>query len=195
MTAVLAGKIGWALMVTAWYVIRYPYERRSKRASVGTSDKGRAEYRRMAIAGAGLGILPALYLWTNLLDFADRSSSWLLFIAGLFCGAGALVLFLLTHKALGKLWSVSLQLKQEHRLVTEGIYEKLRHPMYSAFWLMTLAQALFLANWIAGLSGLMGFGFLFFSRIGPEEAMMEAAFGGQYREYQKRSWRVIPFVW
>ena len=195
MTVVLAGKIGWALMVTAWYVIRYPYERRSKRASVETNAKGSREYWRMAIAGSGLGILPALYLWTSLLDFADRSASWLLIAAGLICGTGALAMFVLTHKALGKLWSVSLQLKQEHRLVTQGIYEKLRHPMYTGFWLMALAQALFLANWIAGLSGLIGFGILFFSRIGPEEKMMEAAFGDEYRAYQRRSWRVIPHVW
>jgi protein-S-isoprenylcysteine O-methyltransferase Ste14 len=194
-TAVFAGKIGWALMVTAWYVIRYPYERRSRRASVETSEKGRPEYMRMAIAGTGLGILPGLFLWTNLLDSVDRSASWPAIAMGVMCGFGALAMFLLTHKALGKLWSVSLQLKQEHKLVTEGIYEKLRHPMYSAFWLMALAQALFLANWIAGLSGLLGFGFLFFSRIGPEEAMMEAAFGSEYRAYQERSWRIIPYVW
>jgi protein-S-isoprenylcysteine O-methyltransferase Ste14 len=195
MTAVLAGKIGWALMVTAWYVIRYPYERRSKRALVETNEKGRPEYLRMAIAGTGLGILPALYLWTNFLDFVDRSASWLLFALGCVSAVGALAMFLLTHRALGKLWSVSLQLKQSHRLVTRGIYEKLRHPMYTGFWLMALGQALFLANWIAGLSGLLGFGFLFFSRIGPEEAMMAEAFGDEYREYQLRSWRIIPYVW
>ena len=195
MTAVLAGKIGWSLMVTCWYVIRYPYERRSKRASVGTNQKGAAERARMIVAGTGLGILPALYLWTRALDFADRSASWTLAAFGGAIACGALALFHLTHRALGKLWSVSLQLKEEHRLVTQGIYQTLRHPMYSAFWLMALAQAFLLANWIAGISGLVGFGFLFFSRIGPEEAMMEAAFGDEYRAYQGRSWRIIPHVW
>jgi protein-S-isoprenylcysteine O-methyltransferase Ste14 len=195
MTAVLAGKIGWALLVTAWYVIRYPYERRSNRASVGASRKDGSERMRMAIAGSGLGILPIIYLWTGLFGFAGRAASWPLVALGALSAAGALALFVLTHKALGKLWSVSLELKQGHSLVTHGIYTILRHPMYSAFWLMALAQALFLANWIAGLSGLLGFGYLFFSRIGPEERMMEAAFGDSYRAYQKRSWRIIPHVW
>jgi protein-S-isoprenylcysteine O-methyltransferase Ste14 len=194
-TSVLAGKIGWALMVIAWYVIRYPYERRSKRASVETDEKRRSEYLRMTIAGAGLGVLPALYLWTHLLNFADRGASWILVAAGFISGVGALAMFVLTHRALGNLWSVSLQIKQAHRLVRKGVYKNLRHPMYSAFWLMALAQALFLANWAAGLSGLLGFGFLFFSRIGPEEAMMEAAFGDEYRAYQDHSWRIIPHVW
>ena len=195
MTAVLAGKIGWCLMVTAWYVIRYPYERRSKRASVALNARGTPEFIRMLTAGTGLGILPALFLWTNLLDFADRAAFWLMTAAGSVLAVGALLLFRLTHQALGKLWSVSLEIKQEHKLVTHGIYATLRHPMYSAFWLMALAQACFLSNWVAGLSGLLGFGFLFFSRIGPEERMMKTAFGEEYGAYQKRSWHIVPHVW
>jgi protein-S-isoprenylcysteine O-methyltransferase Ste14 len=194
-TSVLAGKIGWALMVTVWYAIRYPYERRSKRASVGTSAKDLSERLRMTVSLTGLGVVPLIYLWTNLFDFADRSASWPVVAVGAVIACGALALFVLTHKALGKLWSVSLELKQEHQLVTHGVYQTLRHPMYSAFWLMALAQAFFLANWISGFSGLLGFGCLFFLRIGPEEKMMEAAFGDQYRDYQTRSWRVIPYVW
>ncbi len=195
MSVVLAGKVAWALMVSAWYIIRFPYERRSKRASVETNHKRGAETVRMAVAGAGLGAVPLIYLWTPLLSFADRTPSWpSVFLGGLTAG-GALALFLFTHKALGKLWSVSLQLKQEHKLVTHGIYETLRHPMYTAFWLMALAQALFLANWLAGFSGLLGFGFLFFSRIGPEEKMMSARFGEEWRQYCARTWRIIPHFW
>jgi protein-S-isoprenylcysteine O-methyltransferase Ste14 len=104
-------------------------------------------------------------------------------------------MFRLTHKALGKMWSISLQLKQDHKLITTGVYRWLRHPMYTAFWLMAVAQALLLPNWVAGLSGIVGFGTLFFLRIGPEEAMMEQAFGDEYRAYKARTKRVIPLVY
>jgi protein-S-isoprenylcysteine O-methyltransferase Ste14 len=67
--------------------------------------------------------------------------------------------------------------------------------MYSAFWLMAIAQAFLLPNYVAGLSGLVGFGTLFLLRIGPEEAMMEQAFGDEYRAYRARTKRIIPFVY
>ena len=182
-------------MVTAWYLIRLPYERRARQSSVATSRRDQAERLRMLVAGTGLGLLPITYFWTPLLGFADYRPSWGLFALGFVPAIAALWMFRLTHKALDNLWSVSLDIRQEHRLVTEGVYEKLRHPMYTAFWLMVLAQALFLPNWVAGLSGLIGFGYLFFSRIGPEERLMEERFGAEYSAYQARSWRIIPHVW
>lgn len=67
-----------------------------------------------------------------------------------------------------------------------------RHPMYSAFWLWALAQALLLPNWIAGPAGLVGFGTLFFLRIGREERLMEETFGDDYRRYVARTGRIVP---
>jgi protein-S-isoprenylcysteine O-methyltransferase Ste14 len=93
------------------------------------------------------------------------------------------------------MWSHSLDLRKDHKLVMTGIYEKLRHPMYSAFWLWALAQPFLLANWIAGFSGLVGFGTLYFLRIGEEEAMMEERFGEEYRTYRKRTARIIPGIY
>ena len=46
--------------------------------------------------------------------------------------------------------------------------------MYSAFWLWAVAQAVLLPNWAAGFAGIVGFGTLFFLRVGKEEAMMLA---------------------
>ena len=134
-------------------------------------------------------------MWWQAIRPSLRISLPVLFAVGVVVAAAALIMFRLTHKALGRMWSVSLQLKQDHKLVTSGIYRRLRHPMYTAFWLMALAQALLLPNWIAGPAGLVGFGFLFFSRVGPEERLMEQAFGQEYRDYKARTKRVVPFIY
>jgi len=42
---------------------------------------------------------------------------------------------------------------------------------------------------------LVGFGVLFFGRVGREEAMMAAAFGDEYRAYMRRTSRVVPWLY
>jgi protein-S-isoprenylcysteine O-methyltransferase Ste14 len=67
--------------------------------------------------------------------------------------------------------------------------------MYSAFWLMAAGQVLLLPNWFAGLAGLVGFGVLFFLRVGKEEDMMMETFGDEYRAYMQRTKRIIPGIY
>lgn len=191
----LAGQIAWVVMVVAWYILRYPFDRRAKRLNVADNRKALGERVRMTISLTGLGIVPAIHVATGWPVFADRVQHPIVFALGVLAAIAALVMFRLTHKALGAMWSVSLELKQEHRLVTSGVYRHLRHPMYTAFWLMALAQALLLSNWMAGLAGLVGFGTLYVLRVGEEERMMEEAFGEEYRLYSARTKRIIPFVY
>lgn len=195
MSLVLAAKLVWFLQMAGWYFLRYPFERRARRVGVAVDQKKLPDRIRLTISATGLGIVPLVYVFSGQPAFASYQPSALLFGLGVVAAAAALAMFRLTHKALGRMWSVSLQLKQDHQLVTTGIYRRLRHPMYTAFWLMALAQALLLPNWIAGLSGIAGFGFLFFSRVGPEERLMEQAFGDEYRAYAARTKRVIPFLY
>jgi protein-S-isoprenylcysteine O-methyltransferase Ste14 len=195
MSLVIAGKVLWVLLAVAWYVMRIPFARRSRRTRVSRDARDLAERLRLAVSTAGLGILPFIYVAAGWPRFASYRPEPVLFILGVVAAFGAIILFRLTHKALGRMWSVSLQLREGHRLVTSGIYRTLRHPMYSAFWLMALAQALLLPNWVAGPAGLVGFGLLFALRIGPEERMLEEAFGDEYRAYRNRTWRIIPHVY
>jgi protein-S-isoprenylcysteine O-methyltransferase Ste14 len=67
--------------------------------------------------------------------------------------------------------------------------------MYAAFWLGALAQALVLPNWIAGFSGLIGFGTLFFLRVSREEELMIETFGDDYRRYMAGTSRILPGIY
>jgi protein-S-isoprenylcysteine O-methyltransferase Ste14 len=188
----LVSKFVWLAGVTGWFFIRLPHQRKARKTRVSVSARTPVEVASTVISGTGLGLIPAIYVFTPLFAFADHPHHPAFFVLGALCFALALWLFRLTHKALGKFWSVSLDLKDDHKLVTDGIYSKIRHPMYSAFWLWAIAQAFLLPNWVAGLSGLLCFGWLYFQRVGNEEKMMEAEFGEEYRHYASRTGRVWP---
>ena len=106
----------------------------------------------------------------------------------------ALWLFYRSHVDLGRNWSISLEIRKEHRLVTTGVYRFIRHPMYSSFFLLALAQVLLVPNWLAGASGLLGVGVLYAFRVQQEERMMLEGFGTDYRSYMAHTKRLIPWI-
>lgn len=193
MTVTIA-KILYVLLAVGWYVIRIPHERRARKTPVARSARGMREIVLLAISFSGLGLIPFIYVATGAFRFANYPFQPVLAWIGAFVAVGALVLFHRTHRALGRNWSVSLDLRDSHRLVTGGVYRYVRHPMYSAFWLWAIAQALLLPNWIAGFSGMIGFGTLYFFRVGHEERLMIDGFGAEYTEYMSRTGRVIPWL-
>lgn len=193
MTASVA-KLTFVLLAVGWYAIRFEHARRSRRVAVRRDARDARENALLLISLSGLGILPLLYVATAFPRFADYTfrpaQAWI----GVLFAVAALFLFQMTHRALGRNWSVTLQLRQDHKLITSGIYRKIRHPMYTAFWLWAVAQACLLPNWFAGFAGLVGFGVLFIGRIGREERMMLETFGDDYREYMSKTYRIIPLI-
>ena len=187
-------KLFWFLGVAGWYTIRYPHERRSRRTPKSLlSDRAR-ELALLTISFSGMFIVPLIYVLTDEPRFASYQLQPALTWLGAAAFGGSWWLFYSTHKDLGQNWSVTLEIRVEHTLVTTGVYSRVRHPMYSAFWLWAVAQALLLPNWVAGPAGIVGFGTLFFCRIGREERLMAEIFGEQYRQYVARTYRIIPGI-
>lgn len=189
-----AAKAIFLLCVISWFAIRYPHERRSRRTPVNKNARGLREHIVFWIATTGLGIVPILYVATGFPRFASRpfvgAVAWL----GTLSFLAALWLFHRAHHDLGRNWSPSLQLRVGHTLVTTGVYAHIRHPIYAAFWLWAVAQALLLPNWVAGLAGLVGFAILYVLRVGEEERLMLEAFGEEYRSYMNRTARIVPWI-
>ncbi len=195
------GEIVWLIGVVAWFVIRYPFARRAKRVRIVSDARSLSERVGLASASIGLAVVPGAYIATRILSatrvpsMADYSPRWWAVALGAIVFASALWVFRVSHKALGRNWSISLEIREQHSLVSSGPYALVRHPMYTSFLLMGIGQALLLSNWIVGLAGLIGFAILFFLRVDKEEHMMLANFGPQYRAYMERTKRIIPYLY
>ncbi|MEM0939930.1 MAG: protein-S-isoprenylcysteine O-methyltransferase [Bacteroidota bacterium] len=189
---ILALKIIYGFFMVINYIIRRPHEQKNKKNKIIDDQKSFQEKLLLFLVFVGMMILPLIYVFTGLFSFADYQLSLPFHVLGIFIMSLSSWLFYKSHKDLGKNWSVSLEIREEHSLISSGVYNKVRHPMYSAIWLWSIGQALLLNNYIVGLSGLLSFGLMYFLRVGPEEKMMEGTFGEEYLVYKSKAGRLWP---
>ncbi|MEI6101224.1 MAG: isoprenylcysteine carboxylmethyltransferase family protein [Eubacteriales bacterium] len=114
--------------------------------------------------------------------------------------AGAALLFagvairLTAISRLKEFFTVNIAIRENHRLITEGLYKTIRHPAYTGQLMC-----------FAGLGLQFGDPFLFMLvflpdlilillRIRREEAMLAANFGQAYAEYRARTKKLIPHI-
>lgn len=175
-------------------VIRAPHGKRSGQIKVVKSHLGQLE--NVILVLAWFGFFPSV-IWavTPVPVIADYPLRPVPFIAGILCLAVGLWVFYRSHADLGTNWSITLELREKHQLVTHGIYRRIRHPMYTGFLLYGLGQALMLPNWLVGPFYLATFGLLVALRVGREERMMIEEFGKDYEAYMARTKRFIPGIW
>jgi len=174
--------------------IRAPYGRRSRIAKVATSYKTPLETGLLVLASVGF-FVPLVWVASPAFSFAEYALSTGPLVPGGMCLVIGLWLFYRSHADLGTNWSVTLEVREQHRLITQGVYRRIRHPMYLALALYSIGQALVIPNWVAGPSNLIAFAILFALRVRAEEKMMVEEFGDEYTAYSARTKRLIPGVW
>ena len=174
--------------------IRAPHGQRSRGVKVVKSARGPLEIFLLSVAWLGFFVPLVWIAWPGP-HYADYALRPVPFGAGLACYALGLWIFHRSHADLGTNWSITLEVREQHRLVTVGVYRLVRHPMYLGLMLYSAGQALVLPNWIAGPSYLAAFGLLCALRLGPEERLMLDQFGADYEAYRARTKRLVPGVW
>lgn len=178
----------------AMIAIRAPYGRRSRSVPIASDRKGRLEIVLLTFVMTGF-LVPLVWIATPLLSFADYPLHPVALVTGAAGLAAGLWLFWRSHKDLGRNWSITLQVREGHQLITQGVYRRIRHPMYTSLLLYSIGQALALPNWIAGPSYLAPFVLLLALRYRAEERMMLDRFGGEYAAYAARTKRLVPGIW
>ena len=104
------------------------------------------------------------------------------------CGA-ALAIY--SRFLLGRNWSATVQLKQDHELITRGPYRMVRHPIYTGLLLLFLGNAVMVGDW----RGLLAVAIVFVSfwrKLRLEESWLVGHFGQAYRDYQTHTKALVP---
>jgi len=174
--------------------IRAPYGHRSRGVKVIKSRKGKLETVLLTLMWIGF-FVPLIWVASPLFSFAEYPLRAGPLVAGVVCLVVGLWFFHRSHVDLGTNWSITLEVREQHRLITHGVYRRIRHPMYTALLLYSVGQALVIPNWVAGPSYLVAFGILFACRVQAEERMMLEQFGEEYAVYAARTKRLVPGLW
>ena len=187
----LVFRITFGILWLVYFGVRLYYQRQVKRGQEYTHVNKQQEKRLFGLFALAFLLLP-LYFLTPWIDFASVPLPGWLRWGGAVITALGIFLFGWSHQALGQNWTAILALAKEHALVQAGPYKYVRHPMYSAFFVMGIGLALLSANWLVALIYLAPLTVMYAARVALEEKMMSERFGESYRQYMERTGRLWP---
>ncbi len=128
-----------------------------------------------------------------------RLFSWILPDALFWAGVGAAMLGVAVRIAavhrLGAFFTLAVQTEEKQTLINTGVYKFLRHPAYTGSILTLLGISLAFRSPEGLVAVLIITALIYGYRIRIEEKTMEDVFGEAYLEYEKQTWRLIPFIW
>jgi protein-S-isoprenylcysteine O-methyltransferase len=130
-----------------------------------------------ALPAAGMGAGPALRFLGAMVFAAGLTIRW----------------YSIVH--LGRFFTVNVAIAANHRLIDTGPYRFVRHPSYTGALMAFLGLALCLANWASLAVMLVPVFLVFLRRMHVEEGALLQALGDQYRDYMRRTKRLIPAVY
>ena len=108
--------------------------------------------------------------------------------------AGAVGLFVWASRTMGRNWSLIARTRDDHQLVQTGPFARIRHPIYTALMLFTLAMGLAYGHLSHLLVAAPLYALGTWLRIAEEERLLRAMFGPAYDAYAARVKRFVPGV-
>jgi protein-S-isoprenylcysteine O-methyltransferase Ste14 len=168
------------------------------------SATGVKAVRRRESAGSRAAHLLPLAIAALLLWMPTIAGGGILFqrfmphsFAGYWTGTGLLALGLAfsvwARVYLGRNWSATVTVKEDHELIRGGPYALVRHPIYSGLLLAFIGSAIARAEW-RGVVAVLIVLVALWRKLRLEERFMSETFGDEYRRYREHTAALIPYL-
>jgi protein-S-isoprenylcysteine O-methyltransferase Ste14 len=95
-------------------------------------------------------------------------------------------------RALGRFWSVHVEMRETHEFVQSGPFNYARHPVYFSMILELTGLALVLNAWFTFAAVMLIFIPTLIVRVRIEETALLEQFGNDYREYMRTTPAIFP---
>ena len=179
----------WLILLNYWLISGF----RAKKVKSQESFFSRFFQYWLPLIAAALLLGPGEWFGHSLIreNFVPHSN--LVGIIGLsICVSGAIIACW-SRYLLGANWSLSVQEKESHELIQQGMYKIVRHPIYTGLLLLFTGNAIIVGDY----RGIIAVGIVFISfwwKLKKEEKVLTAIFKHQYTDYQKKTKAIIPFI-
>jgi protein-S-isoprenylcysteine O-methyltransferase Ste14 len=133
----------------------------------------------------------------SIAEFLLRGSHlyWPTFIAGWVCAVISFTLRRRAIAALGKFWSLHVEIRENHQFVQSGPFRWVRHPTYFSMILELVCAGLILNAYVSLIVAMAVFIPSLLMRLRLEEAALIEKFGPAYKEYQRETPAIFPYKW
>jgi isoprenylcysteine carboxyl methyltransferase (ICMT) family protein YpbQ len=181
------GNFRWLLFgFLAFAIIERLYERRfsqsAKRGNVKMSWSYTAFHILHALIYVGTGV--EYFMIPRTVNYPLVGVGLALFVVSLWLRLSAI-------RTLGQYWSLNLEIRTDHQLIRQGIYQYMRHPAYSAIMMEVVAIPLVGNAWFTLMLSAFVYIPLLLARWSVEEKEMVGKFGQAYESYRTQ----VPAFW
>ena len=179
----------WLILIAYWLISGI----RAKKVKSQESFLSRFFQYWLPLIAAALLLGPGEWFGHSLIreNFVPHSN--LVGIIGLLICVSGAIIACWSRYLLGANWSLSVQEKESHELIQQGMYKIVRHPIYTGLLLLFTGNAIIVGDY----RGIIAVGIVFISfwwKLKKEEKVLTAIFKHQYTDYQKKTKALIPFV-
>jgi protein-S-isoprenylcysteine O-methyltransferase Ste14 len=166
-------------------------DRIQKRGRTG-KDRGSRFFILLSTIG-GIAVA-AVVNRTAAFFFADGGTSWLSWVGVATMVAGVSIR-MWAVRTLGGSFRTTVETHPGQHVCQEGPYRFVRHPAYSGVLLICIGFGVAVQNWLSLAVAVVPSVAAILYRIRVEERELASSLGTEYVQYQKRTRRLIPWIW
>lgn len=177
-------------LATIWRAARY-----GKLAKTTEDEQYKRPIGRLILAVSFFGIW-AVH-WLAIYDLSRNKTTNIVYLE--MVGISLIIIAIIINQAaISKLKNLfdRITVKSDRQLITNGIYRLVRHPIYLSYLLLFSGCCTLLhGSLFTFILMCLVCGVWLNNRIAIEEEMLIARFGEQYKEYQRKTRKIIPFIY
>jgi protein-S-isoprenylcysteine O-methyltransferase Ste14 len=164
------------------------------RTSSRGTERGKVQetftFRLFIMVGSGMTLGSILEYF-----LAHHAFHWEIYAVGVICALVSFKLRWAAIAALGKFWSLHVEMRENHEFVRSGPFRFVRHPTYFSMVLETVSFGLLCNAWFMLCIIPVVFIPAMWARLRVEERLLVEKFGDAYRGYQREVPMLIPYKW